>query len=391
MRTSTLGRFAARFRHGGSAAAGAARFRRRRSAAPLIAAALALLLLALTFAAGCGGSGDTTTTAQAPVASDTTVAPDTTTTAAVESVPAPEVAKIDLIMDWVPWVLDIPIDVAQAKGFYTDAGLTVTQTIPTGPTDVVKFVSTGKSQFGLYYAPDVLMARGEGAPVVSVAALMGHAPVGLALKTGLTAATPADLVGKTVAVPLIPSVRASFDSMLEAGGVDPSSVTLVDPGFDLVAPLLAGAYDAVAFTAFGELVEANLASGSELAYLDFRDWGTPDYAFMNVITSSDFAAESPNTVRAFVAATLAGLDYAATHPEEAVDLYVAAHPELDRDTLLAQWEATIPSLASASSGSPAGTQDAAAWQTLHDWMIQTGLLTAPLEVAPAVTNDFLPR
>ena len=48
-------------------------------------------------------------------------------------------------MDWVPWVLDIPIDVAQEKGFYADAGLTSQQTLPAGPTDVVKFVSTGKA------------------------------------------------------------------------------------------------------------------------------------------------------------------------------------------------------------------------------------------------------
>jgi ABC-type nitrate/sulfonate/bicarbonate transport system substrate-binding protein len=112
---------------------------------------------------------------------------------------------------------------------------------------------------------------------------------------------------------------------------------------------------------------------------------------MNVITSSDFAAENPNAVRAFVAATLAGLDYAAAHPEEAVDLYVSAHPELDRDTLLAQWKAAIPALALKSDAGPTGTQDESAWQTLHDWMIEVGLLTAPLDVTSALTNEFLPR
>ncbi|MHB8870609.1 MAG: ABC transporter substrate-binding protein [Thermoleophilia bacterium] len=367
---------------------GDARACRAGAAARFCTLALAALLLTLGFAAGCGGSPQSATTTAAP---EMTATSETTTPLTSDATTALESTEIDLIMDWVPWVLDIPVDVAQAKGFYADAGLTVTQTIPTGPTDVVKFVSTGQSQFGLYYAPDVLMARAEGAPVLSVAALMGHAPVGLALKPGLTAVTPADLVGKTVAVPMIPSVRASYDSMLKAGGVDPAAVTLVDPGFNLVAPLLAGTYDAVAFTAFGELVEADLASGEELDYLDFRDWGSPDYAFMNLITSSEFATENPNTVRAFVAATLAGLDYAATHPEEAVDIYISAHPELDRDTLLAQWEATIPSLALASPGGLAGGQDVSAWQTLHDWMIDVGLLAAPVDVAPALTNEFLPR
>ena len=61
-------------------------------------------------------------------------------------------------------------------------------------------------------------------------------------------------------------------------------------------------------------------------------------------------------MRAFVKATLAGLDYAAQHPDEAVDLYVARHPELKKDLLLAQWKAALPSMATAGT-KPAGWQD----------------------------------
>ena len=354
-------------------------------------AALAAILLAvflLLWATACGTS-DTTTTAPAP---PSTTAPDTTTTAGAGSaakVGPPEVAKLDLIMDWVPWVLDIPIDVAQEKGFYTDAGLEVTQTLPAGPTDVVKFVSTGKSQFGLYYAPDMLMGVAEGASLVSVAALMGHAPVGLAVAPGVDVTEPKDLVGKTVAVPLIPSTRASYDTMLKVAGVDPKSVTLVDPGYNLVAPLLAGTYDAVAFTEFGELVEAEAIAGEKLTYLDFRDWGTPDFAFMNVITASDFAQKNPNTVRVFVEATMAGLAYAAANPEEAADIYVARHPELKKDLLLAQWRAALPSMATAAVDKPAGWQDVEVWTALNAWMVEAGLLKQPVELGGSVSNDYL--
>ena len=67
-------------------------------------------------------------------------------------------------MNWIPWVLDIPVVIAQAQGFYQAHGLTVRQTIPADATDVVKFVATGKSQFGLYYSPDMLMALDAGSP-----------------------------------------------------------------------------------------------------------------------------------------------------------------------------------------------------------------------------------
>ena len=74
------------------------------------------------------------------------------------------------------------------------------QIVPAGPTDVVKFVSTGRAQFGLYYSPDTLAAVGEGAPLLSVASLMSHAPVGMAMAPGVHARTPKDLAGKVVGV-----------------------------------------------------------------------------------------------------------------------------------------------------------------------------------------------
>jgi ABC-type nitrate/sulfonate/bicarbonate transport system substrate-binding protein len=302
---------------------------------------------------------------------------------------APEFQEVDLIMDWIPWVLDIPVDVAQAKGFYRDQGLRVHQTVPAEATDVAKFVATGKSQFGLYYSPDVLMAADAGASLLSVGALMSHAPVGLALKPGFSADSPTALRNKVVSVPLIPSTRASLSSMLAAAGIDSSSVKVVDPGFELVAPLLSGKVDAAAFTEFGELVQGEM-QGQKLVFMDFRDWGTPDYAFLDIVTGSDFAEHNPKTTRAFVRATLEGLEYAAAHPEEAVALYAEAHPELDAGLLSAQWKAAVPFLARSSAVNVAGWQDLNSWKELSTWMEGSGLISRPVDAANVVTNDYLP-
>lgn len=298
-------------------------------------------------------------------------------------------ADVTLIMDWVPWVLDIPVDVAQAKHFYADAGLNVAQQVPAGATDVVKFVSTGRAQFGLYYSPDTLAAAAaEGAPLVSVAALMSHAPVGIAMAPGETAASPQDLAGKVAGIVMIPSTRASFVTMLETAGVSGDDVEVVDPGYELVAPLLAGKYDAVAVTEFAELVQAEEQAGA-LGYLDFRDWGTPDYAFLDIVTSASMAKEQPATVKAFVAATLRGLEWAAAHPGEAVAIYASRHPELKQDLLLAQWKAAVPSLGTAGDR-PAGWQDVAAWRQLAAWMRASGQLETDVPVEDVVNNEFVP-
>ena len=333
---------------------------------------LALIAALLLFAAAVSGCGGNANAATSPSS----------------GAPAPDVTEVTLIMDWVPWVLDIPVDVAQDKGFYAGHGLKVKQTLPAGATDVAKFVAVGKAQFGLYYAPDTLMGVAAGAPLLSVASLMSHAPVGMAVAPGTQAKTPADLAGTTAGVVMIPSTRASFATMLRAGGVDPGAVRVADPGFDLVAPLLAGKYGSVAVTEFGELVQAE-ATGERLDYLDFRDWGTPDYAFLNVLTQRGFAAEHPATVRAFVAATLQGLDWAVAHPDEAVAIYVARHPELKAGLLLAQWKAAIPAMAS-GDGRASGLQDVARWGHLNEWMVTSGQLKESADVTGTVSNDFLP-
>jgi putative hydroxymethylpyrimidine transport system substrate-binding protein len=297
--------------------------------------------------------------------------------------------EVSLMMDWIPWVLDIPVDVAQHNGFYERQGLEVTQIIPVEAADIAKFVSTERSQFGLYYAPDVLMARETGAALVCVGSLMSHAPVGMALRPGFDADSPKALAGKVVSVPLVPSTRASFASMLEVVGLAPESVAVTDPGFELVAPVLTGAVDAGAFTEFGELVQAEMESGEKLVYLDFRDWGTPDFAFLNIITTDEFARARPEKVRGFVRATLEGLVYAAANPEKAVSLYVEAHPELDEELLLAQWKAAAPFLGLAAAGRPAGFYDHEDWEKLGEWMLGTGLLEEAVDVGAAFTNEFL--
>jgi len=340
-------------------------------------AAIALALVAVLCAAALTACGSAAGTAASSGAAP-----------AATASPVADVAGVTLIMDWVPWVLDIPVDVAQQQGYYAAHGLTVRQQIPATATDVPKFVSVGRAQFGLYYAPDTLQSVAAGAPLVSVAALMSHAPVGMAMAPGVHASKPADLEGTTAGVVMVPSTRASFATMLEAGGVDPSKVKVADPGFDLVPPLLAGRYQSVAVTQFGELVEADLA-GQRLDYLDFRDWGTPDYAFLDLVSQQGFAARHPATVRAFVAATMQGLDWAVAHPGQAVALYVKRHPELKAGLLLAQWKAAMPSMAT-GGGHVTGWQDVAGWQALDRWMVRTRQIKAPVDVAGVVTDRYLP-
>jgi ABC-type nitrate/sulfonate/bicarbonate transport system substrate-binding protein len=107
------------------------------------------------------------------------------------------------------------------------------------------------------------------------------------------------------------------------------------------------------------------------------------------VTSQSLSGRDPGAVRAFVAATMQGLQYAVAHPEEAVAIYVARHPELKQDLLLAQWRAALPSMAVAGA-QPAGWQDPQSWRSLAAWMKQTGQLSKSVDVQAAADNQYLP-
>jgi NitT/TauT family transport system substrate-binding protein len=111
-----------------------------------------------------------------------------------------------------------------------------------------------------------------------------------------------------------------------------------------------------------------------------------------LITNEKTIAEKPDLVRAMVAATLKGIDYSISHPDEAFTIcekYVenlsglpAKDKEVQRQVLAASidlWKADRM-----------GFSDPQAWQNMHDLLLQMKLLTKPLDLSKAFSNNFLP-
>ena len=131
-----------------------------------------------------------------------------------------------------------------------------------------------------------------------------------------------------------------LDSVLEAGGADPSAVERVTIGFDSVATLSAGRLDAA--TAFWN------AEGVALRRLgvptrEFRvdDFGAPPYPELVLVTSARTLGERPELVRAMVEATARGYRAVASDPGAALDDLPDAVPVLDEPEQRAQLDALL--------------------------------------------------
>ena len=297
--------------------------------------------------------------------------------------------RVELILDWFPNADHAGIYGAIEQGYFEDEGLQVAPTVPSDPAAALKQVGAGRAPFAISYEPDVLLARAEGIPVKAVAALAVHPLNSVIVRTDRGIERPADLAGKTVGAAGLPFDRPLLDTVVRADGGDPSSIRLRNVGFNLAPALAAGQVDALVGAYWNVEVPELEHQGVEVEVFRLEEFGVPDYDELVVVTSDEIARDRPTLVEALLRGLERGQDWAATDQAGAADHLLDANPDLDRDVLAEQLRLTAPLLS--PSDQPTLALDPAEWEGYAAWMRGNGILTRPVEVADAVTDEFLPE
>src|SRR5680860_703880 len=147
---------------------------------------------------------------------------------------AQDLTNVTLALDWYPNANHAGIYLARDRGYFTDAGLNVEIVVPSDPTTVLQTVGAGRDTFGISYHSEVLFARAQDVPVVSIAALVQHPLNSLMVLEDSDIETPADLAGKTVAVTGLPADDAFLATILNDVGLSMEDVETVNVGYDLM-------------------------------------------------------------------------------------------------------------------------------------------------------------
>jgi len=300
---------------------------------------------------------------------------------------AQSLQEVSVALDWYPNANHAGLFLAQERGYFAEEGLEVELYTPADPTVVLQTVGAGRDTFGISYQTDLLLARAEGIPVVSVAALVQRPLLGIMSLANQSIARPSDLVGKTVGYPGIPSQEAFLATMLESDGASLDDIELVNVGFDLVPAVVSGQVDAVMGAYWTHETLLAEREGHDVDLLRVEDWGVPLYYELVLAASEETVAADPATVQGFMRAMQRGYADAARDQSAALEALVAASPELDREVeaaglaLLAPvWTEGVPSI---------GVQSAERWQTYADWMVERGLISDTLVVENAFTSDLI--
>jgi putative hydroxymethylpyrimidine transport system substrate-binding protein len=296
---------------------------------------------------------------------------------------------VRIVTEWsYPDPLWIPFLVAEDQGYYEAAGLEVSIQAPPDNSTTMKMLAADQAQVGLSAITDVVFARGEDLPVVSVANMTVRNNWGLfALGEG-----PIDLgalAGKKIGIYNDSWTAAMLPLMLRPAGLTMDDVETVAATGSVIPLLLDGKIDvATEVTNLGG-VEITTSSGEAPQILLAPEVGAPDTPVWVYVANSEWAAANAGLVTAWLDATRRGSEWAIENPEEAVALFEEAYPETAsaHEYNLAAWYATQPLL---SDNEEWFTQSDGQWSDFTAALVEADQLDAALSPAEYYTNDYLP-
>jgi ABC-type nitrate/sulfonate/bicarbonate transport system substrate-binding protein len=300
-----------------------------------------------------------------------------------------ELTPVTLMLDWVPNTNHTGIFVAEANGYFKEAGLDVSIIQP-GEVYPEAAVVGGAADFGISFQEQVTLARADGIPLVSIAAVLQHNTSGFASAAELNVSSPKDFEGLRYGSFGNPFEIPTLKVLMQCSGGDFEKLEIMNTGYADPLALIAEKKIDLAWIFYAWQGFQAEQQDIEINVVMMKDQFDciPDYYTPVVITSEDTISNRPEVVKAITGALSRGYEFAINNPDKAADLLVAAVPELDSELVKASqnwisqyYQADAPRW---------GEQKESIWQGYSDWMVENDILSTSISGKDAFTNEFLP-
>ena len=251
--------------------------------------------------------------------------------------------KLTVMLDWFVNPDHAPLVIAEEGGYFARHGLDVDLVAPGDPSAPPRLVAAGKADIAVTYQPDLMLQIKVGLPLRRFVTLI-ETPLNclIVLRDG-PVKTLADLKGKKVGYSVAGPQEAYLGAILKSAGLTASDVTLVNVNFNLVTALMSGQVDAAidGYRNF-ELIQLGLEGKPGIAFYP-EEHGVPPYDELIYATSTKMQ-DDPRLGR-FLAAVQDATVFITNHPDEALAMFVKAHPDLDDELNRKAFYATLPRFA----------------------------------------------
>jgi len=248
--------------------------------------------------------------------------------------------KLTFNMAWLPQGSVIGPIVAQAQGYYKEAGLDVTLVRGYGGTRTANELDQGQFEVGYVDPISIAINRSNGGKVRMIGAINTQWPAGICFDTKRhQVKAPADMKGLALGGGSASPVHNVVPVWLEQNGQAKDAVRLLrmDPAV-VDASLVEGKIDlAECWRASNRpvLLKQAAAAGVNVAWIEYADFGLNAYG-SGFAATEELIAKRADALRKFLQASYKGYQFALANPDQAADIMVKAYPTVDRNVALQQ-------------------------------------------------------
>lgn len=297
--------------------------------------------------------------------------------------------EVTLVLDWTPNTNHTGIYVAEAKGYFEEAGIKVNIVQPPeGGAELL--VASGKAQFGIS-AQDTMMPAliGEDAlPIEAIATIIQHNTSGIISRAGEGIERPKGMEEKKYATWDLDLEKATIREVVETDGGDYESIEMIPSTVtDEVSALRSKSVDAI-WVFYGWAGIAAEVEDLETDYFAFKDIKEElDFYTPVIFGNSDWMKNNSEITKTFLSAVKKGYEYAIDHAEEGAEILCEAAPELDAELVKESQE--YLSKEYQSDAQSWGYIDPQRWNCFYNWVNEKGILGEEIPENTGFTNEYL--
>ena len=251
--------------------------------------------------------------------------------------------KFTVLLDWYVNPDHGPLYVADARGYFEDAGLDVEMIAPANPNDPPKLAAAKKADVAISYQPQLHLQVDQGLPLIRIGTLVATPLNCIVVLEDSDIEKISDMSGRKIGYSVAGFEDALLASVLETAGLSIADVTLVNVNFSLSPALMAKQVDAVigAFRNF-ELNQMDIHGVPGRAFY-LEEVGIPAYDELIIVTHKDNVSDP--RMRQFMNALERGVQFMINHPEKAWNDFIAHDSQLDNELNRRAWRDTLPRFA----------------------------------------------
>ena len=251
--------------------------------------------------------------------------------------------KLIVLLDWYVNPDHGPLYVADAQGYFKQAGLEVELIAPANPNDPPKLVAAKQADIAISYQPQLHLQVEQGLPLVRIGTLVATPLNCIVVLEDSDIQQIGDLKGRKVGYSVAGFEDALLAAVLEANDLRISDVSLVNVNFSLSPALMSKQVDAVigAYRNF-EINQMDIHGVPGRAFF-LEEQGIPAYDELILVTHKERTSDP--VMRKFIDALEQATQYMINHPEQAWNDFIAYDSALDNELNRRAWRDTLPRFA----------------------------------------------